>query len=54
MTYVEVLILASLAGCVAGALGRRQTSGRWTLGISVITLLVLLATFDGELLSDLL
>jgi len=53
MTWVEVLMLLSGAGILAGLIRRRTRSGRIIMWISLALLVALLSTFGREFVSDL-
>ena len=53
MTWVEGLMLLCAAGTFGGYLQRRTRRGWAVMWVSLLTLVVLLARFGGEFVSDL-
>ena len=54
MTWVEILILVSLAGAIGGFTRRRTPTGKLIMLLSAFVLGVLLAVFGPELVGDFL
>jgi hypothetical protein len=54
MTWVEVVLILSVAGVAGGISARHHAAGRLLLGGSLAVLAILAAIFGPELLADLM